>query len=737
MNFLLSLLATVSISAQDLGKSVSAEVRASSAPAAIAELAKQVGYPLEAMPSTKDDIIIIKVTDVPLKVLLEKIATATNTEWEQTAQGMRLIRTDPIRRKETSEEYARLVQEIQSSLDKTRKLTQEEGEFTERMAQATADRLVNMNANRQAGQPITDWREQQQLSNLAPIQRLTRKISLLFDAKTLASIPEGKRIVMSNQPNRMQLPLPGNIQPHVQAFVKEQAVWAKAMKVAKNRRGGQQVYYYNENATDPMNRKVGKIILSLSRHSESRGVQATLTISDERGRMLGSASQSVGWDSDAFYTQVQEAGKSASPEPSMQFSGPSVAMIDAYKAMYRSAMAGGGDANPVDTSPEVRELLIHPEKYEPLSILATDCIFEVARIRGLDIVCSAPDAMVFSAGVDPSGDIKPTGFLARLRSMMQVETKDGWMILKPVIPSASRKARLDRALFAQFIGQTIKDGRVTLDNRASFAFRSELEQESYLPMFTLTMAGLIDRNGEHGGDWDSLRLYGSLTAAQRQAAERRQPIPFRALQPAQMEILHRMVFDSPWSRLQVSYQQEDFADLQDDEGIMYGGGLHSEPTEVLPNGFTGTEILNISETRTARLFGRPDTDGQTQVFYGESAYDVNSLAQMMFQEERPELFPWMNQPGYPRGKVTKVRSGTQRQVTIQAQFTRRASLHIQLTDKTYSGEAVAIDKLPADIRKQIQEALVRLREQYKDAKPPTWDYGGGGGNTPPPPAPTR
>lgn len=734
MNILLSLLATVSISAQDMNKIVSAEVRAASAPAAIAELSKQVGYPLEAMPSTKDDIIIIKVTDVPLGVLLQKIASATNTEWEQTASGMRLIRTDSTRRKEANEEYAKLVEQIQASLDKTRKTVAEEGELTERGTQQTADRLVNMQERQQAGQPGTDWEEQQRLTMQGPSFRLMRKISVLLDAKTVASVPEGRNLVYSNMPNRMQRQLPGDIQPLVQAYVKEQAMWAKAVKAARDRRGGQQNWYY-DNVTDPSNRKIGKVLLILNRTRQSRNVQLRLMIADDKGRHIGSASHSLGWDWDTYTSQMREAARTPpGEEEDIQFSAASKLIQEATLAL-RSAAERNAQASPT-VNPEVRELLIHPEKHEPLSTIATDCIFETARIKGVDIVCSAPDGMFYAGGATGAQKLKPTNYLNSLAYLMDTDKSDGWFVIKPVVPSSARQHRADRVLLGQYARQAVKEGRISLDNRANYAFKSGKEEEDYLPTFILTMAGIVRQDGEYGGEWNTLRLFGSLSASQRQAAKAGQPIPFRALQPAQLEIISRIVFDSPWSRIQVSYQQEDYAAMQNEGIAIMGGGLESEATEVLPNGFTGTETLTITERMDARLFARPESESGGPQYWGENAYDVNSLAHELFESERPDLFPWRTQPGYPTGKVTKVRAGSQRRISFRTQFTRRASLNLSLSENLYSGEATPLDNLSAEIKKQIQEALVRLREQYKDAKPPTWDYGGGGGNTPPPPAPT-
>lgn len=732
MNVLLSLLATVSMSTQDMNKIVSAEVKASSAPVAIAELSKQVGFPLEAIASTKEDFLIIKVKDVPLGVLLQKIAATTNTEWEQTANGYRLTRTDPIRRKEAAEEQEKLAQLIQTSFDKYRKTSVEEKEVTDRSAQQVAERLMTMMEMQQSGQPGIDWREQQKLNSQGPAYRMMRKISVMLDAKTLATIPEGQNVVMSNMPNRMQKPLPGNIQPYVQAFIKEQTIWAKAMKMARDRRAGQQHYYY-ENLVDPSQRKIGKILLIMNRSQQMRGIQARLVITDDKGRPIGQAQDNFGWDYESYSSKMAEIQKTAANESEFKFTGTSKALQDALQEAYKSAEANRGQPD-IQVSDDLKQVLLNPEKNEPLSFVATDCVFETARIKDMDIVCAAPDMMMLGVGPVSTGGVKPSFFLAALSSYsMETEVKDNWITLKPQVPSAARRARTDRVVLGQYLRQAMKEGRVSLDNRASYAFRSGKTEEEYMPMFLLSMIGLLKSGMEYGGDWDTLRLYGSLTPPQRQAAKTGQPIPFRSLQAPQWEILRHVVFDSPYPRLQVNYQQEDFAEAQNEDGVIYGGGLDQEPTEVLPTGFTGAETLTIRETMEPKFFSKPDNNGDNRFYYGESAFDLQGLAFQLFQYERPELFPWLSQPGYSSGKISKVRLGTQRQIIFEATFTRRASLNLQLTDKNYEGEAVSVDRLPAATKKQLEEALAKIREQHKNSKPPNWNPGGGGGTLPPPP----
>ncbi len=723
MNVLLPLVVVANIAAQDLDRRVSAEVRAASAPVAIAELSKQVGYPLEAMVSTKEDILIIKVTDVPLRVLLQKISSATGAEWEQTANGQRLIRNDSIRRREAVAEQERLAVQIQEGLDRYKKVISEEQPISDRSASLNAERLDSFQERQNSGQQV-DWREMQRLQSEGPAYRLLRKITSSLDAKLLASIPDGRRVVMSNMPNRAQTQLPGNIQPLIQQFVKDQTMWAKAIKLVRDRKPNQSHYYY-DNMIDPSQRKMGKLILSLSRSAESRGIQVRIVLSDDRGRLVGQAQDNIGWDWEAQNRRITEA--QATPnEPEIEITGVSQQITDAMREASKNPQANRGTFA-IKLPPEAQQILLNPDKVEPLSLIPTECVISTAKIRDVDIVCVPTEMMIYSA-MTGATSIKPATFLTIARGYGMETVWDGsWLEMRPIVGSETRKNRLDRVTLGQYIRQVAKDGRQTLENRSAFAYRSGMERESLLPTFLLSMSGILRDGVTYDGEWDTLRLYGSLTPQQRQAAKTGVPIPFQSLQRAQIDIFRSMVFDSPWSRLQVNYQQEDFALAQAEDNVIYGGGLDSEPTEILPNGFTGSEKLIIQDRTNSMFFSTPEREGNDQIMYGESAQDLNSLAQTLFQYERPEFFPWMSEPGYARGKITKVRTGIQRMLTFDVEFTRKVSLSLQLTDKTYSGESVTLDKLPADIKKQLEDALSRLREQYKNMKPPNYNSGGGGG----------
>ncbi len=68
------------------------------------EIAKAVGVQLLSTVQTKDEVLVIKVKDVPGSKLLEKIAETVNGTWQKEGDALRLIRTQSQLSAEAQEE---------------------------------------------------------------------------------------------------------------------------------------------------------------------------------------------------------------------------------------------------------------------------------------------------------------------------------------------------------------------------------------------------------------------------------------------------------------------------------------------------------------------------------------------------------------------------------------------------------------------------------------------------------
>jgi hypothetical protein len=437
------------LAAQGTDRLVSAEVRAASAPIAIAELSKQIGFPLEAMPSTANDFVAIRIEKVPIHRLMTEVAEVTNAAWEPSGSGFRLVRTDRTTAKEAAEERAELLKRIQDSLGKLKARSVEEATFNDQTAQRSADRLATLSEQQNSGQPNL-WADIQRLNSSGPPYRLMRKIMESLDAETIASVPANRRFVFADRPNRIQRQLPKVVQAHVGQFMAEQAIWAKAITRARERRGASE-YFYMENASAPGNRIVGKIILGLSRHNQMPGITANLTILDTGGRTLGTATETLGWNPTTYGSALADAQKLGEKEAAIEFKGKSQLMHEAITAAFQSSRQNNGIIK-VDLSPELREMLLNPEKDEPLSHLASDTLFSIAKSKRINLVANVPDELMFGGSIAGLGAVKPSALIALLPQLrLNSVISDGWLRIEPMEPTVIRANRCHRAALGAFL----------------------------------------------------------------------------------------------------------------------------------------------------------------------------------------------------------------------------------------------------------------------------------------------
>ena len=127
------------------------------------------------------------------------------------------------------------------------------------------------------------------------------------------------------------------------------------------------------------------------------------------------------------------------------------------------------------------------------------------------------------------------------------------------------------------------------------------------------------------------------------------------------------------------------------------------------------------------------TQDSTSWYSAGQAYGADSIAYELFENERPEFFPWRQQEQGNSVQFRTIRLGTRTQLNFKFAFTPTLSMTQSLEDKNVTTEDVPYAQAPESFRKKVEEALVNLRKQYKDMKPE--QFSGGNpkqGNTIPP-----
>src|SRR4051812_31235563 len=79
--------------AQDADRNVSFAMPATRASVLLTALGPKIGANLSTSGHMENEVLLVKVKDVPVKDLLAKIAEAADGEWRQEQNGLRLVRS--------------------------------------------------------------------------------------------------------------------------------------------------------------------------------------------------------------------------------------------------------------------------------------------------------------------------------------------------------------------------------------------------------------------------------------------------------------------------------------------------------------------------------------------------------------------------------------------------------------------------------------------------------------------
>ncbi|MEN3000283.1 MAG: hypothetical protein ABDI19_00380, partial [Armatimonadota bacterium] len=191
-------------------------------------LSRQTGVRLFAPSPIDAEIVLVSVREMPLKELMDHLATVTDGEWFRQPNGSyHLVRTPKITRERRQQDDAQILQGLQRAL-KRKEIRQLLEPLTEQRARQHRDKIKEL--MREVGaqdinQPL--WRTPyarsiyEQLELLLAGKRLVARLIQRMDLRQLLEIPVGERRVFSNVRGRFLLPLGFDVQSLLRQYVQE------------------------------------------------------------------------------------------------------------------------------------------------------------------------------------------------------------------------------------------------------------------------------------------------------------------------------------------------------------------------------------------------------------------------------------------------------------------------------------------------------------------------------------
>lgn len=701
-------------------------------------LGKAVGVDLRSSPSTAADTLMVKVSDVGLTALMDRIAKTLRAEWIKDGDSFQLVRSSASEKRMSDEETSRLAARIKASIAKMAPTDLEPWDATtaNRYTRVVVDKTEKaFERSQQRGQGEEVYGD---VSLNNPSGRALWRVLSSIDPTSLAEIGN-RRVVFSTSPNRMQLQLPSACRETLTTFIHEQKLLEQAVKDAEEQSTSKykESIFHMDSLADasesPGNPRLGLgRALFVVQRVLGNSFQLQLTIFDPNGLKIGGV--------------IRNLEVPVTREPIVVVKDPTVIPFTprttefagilnsknrprGIQSMIRSTNDAGqpvtvnlfnfADGSRVPrASARLREAVLKPDERDPMSFAPSEAIGFISDRRKEDVVAWLPDDSFIPMMAAVSPKLTVGDFLTRCASSwdLVVRESEGWMMIAPKFPVASGSVQVNRPALGVFVRALATRGYLKLADVSAFALASnpaELVQK-YLETINLAAGSRLWSMGE----WRLLRFYGSLTDAQRQQVAGQSKIPLLNLSDQQATLLADMVFNSfegpfvgapeagmamdPWERLART-------------GV--------ERTDRLPNGVVTNGYFALSSQSLPATFAENSDTGSSLLMTADEA------ASQRLQPEGSD--PTLPRFVGPPSSFDQYRTATVINHRFLFVFAKDISYSQNLrdADMVEGSERGSYESLPSDFRREVDAKSNNMRQalrnwvnasSQKSVPPPDW-----------------
>lgn len=729
----------------DLTKKVSFKINATRAKPALEELSKIAGFPLLTAQVAQNDVLVINVADVPIGELMKRIANVTSCDWEPAGGGFRLIRSEAKMRFDEQAERVSSIDAARKSIARFLKTSGAQQPLTRAAAEALVQKSIALKdrwkASGDEDVPNEEgWKDYEKLRQGSPVGRLVTRVIAMLDPARIAAIPPNERRVFATNPTRMQLALPGAAQRALEDFAQEQALLDDAADSAGVKRDASAEEFGYMEDLFPWSARKGvpsKLLVIVSRWQHSPGASIDATVLDEKGNYLASASETLAGPE--RNTELLEEIKPKADDKPLKL-GPATEQLMIYMTQVFGMFGMDGEQPATQKKPilpdELKQFFLHPEEHDPLQLLIGDGLMQIGDEANLNIVACVPDSVISGMSFGWGKQISIWQFETYLTAsgVLSITRGAGWIEAKPTKAASARRDRLDRADLGHFARTVSANGTVRLDNIAAFALKAPPygnaeEMSSVYSMLLVSDMGAM-RGG--GGRWEMLRFYATLSPAQRRSLTAGQSIPISSLTSLQRGILTQMIFfkddqsqeEAVPAMVETGAAETDVAVPALPESEM--APQMRESTEALPEGLPldGVVRLSISTSDTLQT-------GSSMMF-DSGGMTADSIGSYLAMREKPDIFGAYDNDF--QVDLKNIRLGQSTTYDFTFGLSRKYIVNKRLSETLITDPTrYTVETLPASIKKQIDEALIRYREEFKDMKREDISRTITGGSRPPPP----
>lgn len=735
---MLALAAAWPVAGQDLGKKVTLTLPAVEIKEALRQLSTQTGLKFEASGRVTGEPLLLDVRDVTVQDLMPRIAAAMKAEWEKIPDGFRLTRSPALdRQQENAELAARTVgikKGLQRYLDEHQQMGQWDAETIAKLVEAEKKQRERTmkDIERNLSGDNTMMISMASNGSKTPAGTALYEILKGINARDLAQIQPGARVVYSSNPTPMQRSSSFDARLAINRFVAAHNMLANA--VANEPALPNKVTFQGglDLQAKPITGGTGKLLLIVNRQAADSPLTLHLKIADPSGKIIASSQAFVD------VTETPAETKLSAPSKAIKLSEPSDELVKLLKDDGESSrssvnvmeingdrvvMSSGDPEAGKPISPALLDKLIHPDKVDPLSLFVSEALIQASAAKGTNLVASPPDA-AFGAYAGALSKESNAGTVLGLvgQAGMTAEEKDGWLVLSPTSPFASRQGRMSRGALGNLLRSIVGAGYARLNEMGAYAASLPVYREEKGPddhyLQVISPAAYRDYRDMLAMSEGMLVLYGMLSSEQRRVLESGQNLLARNLGPGPSAQVSNIIYNRPsglpmirgegMSMMMAVSSGGDEGDAPPEFG---NDSLSKEPTEIYPTGIPVLASLTLKVTPEEAVFSRLSGSRDGRFF------TAGELGMMQGMAEREAS----TGSGIRPQNFTKFRNANLAKLEMKLAMTEKQNQSARLRDAWVQPNSldVAMDALPAAFLKKIRDAQERMRNiRVGEGSPP-------------------
>jgi hypothetical protein len=695
----------------------------------LADLSRQTGITLFAPSPLDTEIVLVSVQEMPLKTLMEHLATVTDGEWVKQPNGSyHLIRSPKLARECRERDDAQLLQGLKRAVAK-KGIERLAEPLTEAQVRQIFQQIKRQMQEIESQEISNPWEHplieslEEQVRQLDVGQRLIIRLVRRLDLRRLLAIPVGERRVFSNVRGRYLEPFGFEVGSLLAAYQREARwvyqAWTHPLDgfdeewVERfNERYGYVIELDYQWRREPSQVPLTRLYLEVERISlDSFFFDITLVSEDLkqgveggywriklREEELESKDAEPGSGQPPSETSRQLAARVAWSESSRQF-------MEAYRAIERA------------TEPVAFPDVLDPAKVEPLSLVPSDVLRTYARQKGKSLIALVPDNLVWWLKGALEGHDALQMYEEDIRRWHDMQEQGDVLLLKPRWSSYWWGRRADRLAFSRWMQQLRQRGYPKLEDylpllqmydRAGFEIMRTVFRFYRSLLLPEDFSLMIGRD---------CRLLNQLSAKQLAHLLQGGALTLKELAPVQREQLARDIYFGS-ARLEKVFSPNKYPDPVESEKqeiadvslphVFYPDGLPDDLTLQRDNSDRGEEI-GVFTTRRAGIWGGfyALRDLAYVIYHAEepSEYDNDYLDKPQMRASRYKAASLM--PAHRKPFRLEVRLGTRHAILLPMQY-GFGLLDYELLNE---GKPTTLDTLPDELKTAFERYLQEWKER--------------------------